>query len=192
MFGIATTGGRYERRAARRLSAWTRDYLREVALADLGCAVLGVFMAAQIRFSSNVTAPYLALSLALPVLWIAALWLAGAYDVRFIGTGSDEYRKVLNAGVSLTAAVAIFSYAVNLQVSRTYVVIALPSITLFDLIARYGMRKRLHWQRGHGKCLHSVLAVGHELAVADLVTELKRDKYHGLTVVGACVARPGE
>ena len=192
MFGIATTGGRYERRAARRLSAWTRDYLREVALADLGCAVVGVFMAAQIRFGSNVTPPYLALSLALPVLWIAALWLAGAYDVRFIGTGSDEYRKVLNAGVSLTAAVAIFSYAVNLQVSRVYVVIALPSITLFDLIARYAMRKRLHWKRGHGKCLHSVLAVGHELDVADLVTELRRDKYHGLTVVGACVAWPGE
>ena len=191
MFGIATTGGRYERRAARRLSTWTRGYLREVALADLGCAVLGVFMAAQIRFGNNVTSPYLALSLALPVLWIAALWLAGAYDVRFIGTGSDEYRKVLNAGVSLTAAVAIFSYAVNLQVSRTYVVIALPSITLFDLIARFAMRKRLHRQRGHGRCLHSVLAVGHELAVADLVTELGRDKYHGLTVVGACVAQPG-
>jgi exopolysaccharide biosynthesis polyprenyl glycosylphosphotransferase len=190
MFGIATSSGRYERRTAR-VSAWTRDYLREVALADLGCAVVGVFMAAQIRFGSNVTSTYLALSLALPVLWIGALWLAGAYDVRFIGTGSDEYRKVLNAGVSLTAAVAIFSYAVNLQVSRTYVVIALPSITLFDLIARYAMRKRLHWQRGHGKCLHSVLAVGHELAVADLVTELNRDKYHGLTVVGACVARPG-
>jgi exopolysaccharide biosynthesis polyprenyl glycosylphosphotransferase len=190
MFGIATSSGRYERRTAR-VSAWTRDYLREVALADLGCAVVGVFMAAQIRFGSNVTSTYLALSLALPVLWIGALWLAGAYDVRFIGTGSDEYRKVLNAGVSLTAAVAIFSYAVNLQVSRTYVVIALPSITLFDLVARYAMRKRLHWQRGHGKCLHSVLAVGHELAVADLVTELNRDKYHGLTVIGACVARPG-
>ena len=191
MFGIATSSGRYERRTARRVSTWTRDYLRQVALADLGCAVVGVFMAAQIRFGSNVTSTYLALSLALPVLWIGALWMAGAYDVRFIGTGSDEYRKVLNAGVSLTAAVAIFSYAVNLQVSRTYVVIALPSITLFDLIARYAMRKRLHWQRGHGKCLHSVLAVGHELAVADLVTELNRDKYHGLTVVGACVARPG-
>ena len=191
MFGIATSSGRYEATNGPRVSAWTRDYLREVALADLGCAVVGVFMAAQIRFGSNVTSTYLALSLALPVLWIGALWLAGAYDVRFIGTGSDEYRKVLNAGVSLTAAVAIFSYAVNLQVSRTYVVIALPSITLFDLVARYAMRKRLHWQRGHGKCLHSVLAVGHELAVADLVTELNRDKYHGLTVVGACVARPG-
>ena len=174
------------------MSTWTREYLREVVLADLGCAVLGVFIAAQVRFGSNVTSMYLALSLALPVLWIAALWLAGAYDVRFIGTGSDEYRKVLNAGVSLTAAVAIFSYAVNLQVSRTYVVIALPSITLFDLIARYAMRKRLHRHRMQGKCMHNVVAVGHELAVADLVTELGHDRYHGLTVVGACVIRPGE
>ena len=192
MFGVAATGGKIERRAPRRLSSWTRDYLREVALADLGCAVVGVFIAAQVRFGSNVTPMYLALSLALPVLWVAALWLAGAYDVRFIGTGSDEYRKVLNAGVSLTAAVAIFSYTVNLQLSRAYVVIALPSVTLFDLFARFAMRKRLHARRMRGKCLHNVVAVGHELAVAALITELGRDKYHGLTVVGACVVRPGE
>ncbi len=54
------------------------------------------------------------------------------------------------------------------------------------------MRKRLHHKRASGQCLHSVVAVGHELAVADLVTELGRDRYHGLTVVGACVAWPGE
>jgi exopolysaccharide biosynthesis polyprenyl glycosylphosphotransferase len=192
MFGVAATGGKIERRAAKRLSTWTKDYLREVALADLGCAVVSVFMAAQIRFGRNVTHTYLALSLALPVLWIAALWLAGAYDVRFIGTGSDEYRKVLNAGVSLTAAVAIFSYAINLELSRAYVVIALPTLTLFDLVARLALRKRLHHRRAAGKCGHSVIAVGHELAVAGLVTELGRDRYHGLTVVGACVVRPGE
>jgi exopolysaccharide biosynthesis polyprenyl glycosylphosphotransferase len=192
MFGVAASGGRIERRAVGRLSTWSRDYLRQVALADLGCAVVGVFMAAQVRFGSNVTPMYLGLSLALPVLWIAALWLAGAYDVRFIGTGSDEYRKVLNAGVSLTAAIAIFSYTVNLELSRAYVVIALPSVTVFDLFARFAMRKRLHGRRMRGKCLHNVVAVGHELAVAALITELGRDKYHGLTVVGACVVRPGE
>ena len=135
---------------------------------------------------------YLALSLALPVLWVAALWLAGAYDVRFIGTGSDEFRKVLNAGIGLTAAVAIFSYAINLELSRAYVVIALPGLTVFDMLARFALRKRLVRRRMHGKCMHSVVAVGHELAVADLVTELGRDGYHGLNVVGACVVQPGE
>ena len=196
MFGIAVTRSRYDRQASRRPSrrpsAWTRDYLRKAAVADLGCAIVGVFIAAQIRFGNDVTSTYAALSLALPVLWIAALWLAGGYDVRFIGTGSDEFRKVLNAGVGLTAAVALVSYAVNLDLSRGYVVIALPSVTLFDLIARYGIRKRLHKLRASGQCMQSVVAVGHELAVADLISELRRDRYHGLTVVGACVVRPGE
>jgi len=192
MFGVAATSDRVERRAARRLTTWSRDYLRQVALADLACGVVGVFMAAQLRFGSNVTPMYLALSLALPVLWVAALWLAGAYDVRFIGTGSDEFRKVLNAGIGLTAAVAIFSYAINLELSRAYVVIGLPSLTVFDMLARFGLRKRLVRRRMHGKCMHSVVAVGHELAVADLVTELGRDGYHGLNVVGACVVQPGE
>src|SRR5690349_18204547 len=192
MFGVAASGGKIERRAARRLSNWTRDYLRQVALADLGCAVVGVFIAAQVRFGSNVTAMYLGLSLALPVLWVAALWLAGAYDVRFIGTGSDEFRKVLNAGVGLTAAVAIFSYTINLELSRAYVVIALPGLTVLDMLARFALRKRLVRRRMHGKSMHRVVAVGHELAVADLVTELGRDRYHGLNVMGACVVQPGE
>jgi exopolysaccharide biosynthesis polyprenyl glycosylphosphotransferase len=192
MFGIAATRGRYERQASRRLSVWTKDYLRKAAVADLGCASLGVFAAAQLRFGSGVTGTYVALSLALPVFWIVTLWLAGGYDSRFIGTGSDEFRKVLNAGVSLTAAVAIFSYMINLEVSRGYLIIALPTVTVLDLGARYAIRKRLHRQRASGECLLSVVAVGHELAVADLVTELARDRYHGLTVVGACVVRPGE
>ena len=174
------------------MSNWTKDYLHKAAAVDLGCAEAGVLVAAQLRFGNGVTRSYLVLSLALPVLWVAALWLAGAYDTRFIGTGSDEFRKVLNAGVGLIAAIAIFSYAVNLQLSRGYVVIALPCVTVFDLFARYAMRKQLHRRRAAGKCLHSVIAVGHEPAVADLVKELKRDRYHGLTVVGACVAGPGE
>lgn len=180
------------RQTASSSSTWSRDYLRRAALADLGCAVIGVFAAVQLRFGEHVTGTYVALSLALPGLWLAAVALAGGYDIRFIGTGSDEFRKVLNAGVSLTAAVAIFSYLVNIDLSRAYVLIALPTVTLFDLAARYVMRKRLHKLRGTGRCMLSVVAVGHESAVADLVKELGRDRYHGMTVVGACVAHPSE
>ena len=190
MSGFAVAGDRYDRQVVRRVSGWARDYLRKAALADFGCAILGVFVAAQIRFGNDVTGTYLALSLAMPVLWITALWLSGGYDIRFVGTGSDEFRKVLNAGVGLTAALALFSYAINLQLSRAYVLIALPSTTVFDLVARYAVRKRLHSQRASGRCMLSVVAVGHELAVVELVKELGRDRYHGLTVVGACVAQP--
>jgi exopolysaccharide biosynthesis polyprenyl glycosylphosphotransferase len=192
MSGFAVVGDRYDRQAVRRVSGWARDYLRKAALADFGCAIIGVFLAAQIRFGNDVTSTYLALSLGMPVLWLIALWLSGGYDIRFVGTGSDEFRKVLNAGIGLTAALALFSYAINLQLSRAYVLIALPSTTLFDLVARYAVRKRLHSQRASGRCMLSVVAVGHEPAVADLVNELGRDRYHGLTVVGACVAQPSD
>jgi exopolysaccharide biosynthesis polyprenyl glycosylphosphotransferase len=192
MSGFVVARGRYDPRVVRRASGWERYYLRKAALADFGCAIMGVFAAAQLRFGNQVTGTYVALSLALPLLWLGAVWLAGGYDVRFIGTGSDEFRKVLNAGVGLTAAIALFSYAINLELSRAYVLIALPSTTVLDLVTRFTIRKRLHRQRAAGRCLLSVVAVGHEAAVADLVKELGRDRYHGLTVVGACVAHPSE
>jgi exopolysaccharide biosynthesis polyprenyl glycosylphosphotransferase len=190
--GFAVARDRPDRQAIRRAAGWERDYLRRAALADFGCGILGVFAAGQLRFGSGITGAYIALSLALPLVWLAAIWLAGGYDARFIGTGSDEYRKILNAGVGLTAAIAVFSYAVNIELSRAYVLIAMPATTLFDLVSRYAIRKRLHRQRATGRCLLSVVAVGHEAAVAELVKELGRDRYHGLTVVGACVAQPSE
>ena len=192
MSGFAVARGRYDPQLVRRATGWTRYYLRRAALADFGCAILGVFAAAQLRFGNEVTGTYVALSLALPVLWVGAVWLAGGYDVRFIGTGSDEYRKVLNAGVGLIAAIALLSYAINIELSRAYVLIALPTATALDLITRFTIRKRLHQQRALGRCLLSVVAVGHEAAVANLVKELGRDRYHGLAVVGACVAHPSE
>ena len=130
MSGFAVARGRYDPQVVRRVSGWERYYLRKAALADFGCAIMGVFAAAQLRFGNEVTGTYIALSLALPVLWVGAVWLAGGYDVRFIGTGSDEFRKVLNAGVGLIAAIALFSYAINLELSRAYVLIALPTATV--------------------------------------------------------------
>lgn len=160
------------------------------AVADVCCAVAATLLAVQLRFDNHLTVSYAVFSVMLPLLWLAAVALAGGYDPRFIGVGSEEFRKVLNAGVSLTAVVAIFSYAANINLSRGYVVIALPSVTLFDLVVRYVMRRHLHRMRGRGYCMRKVVAVGHERAVADLVSELQRENYHGLRVVGACVAGP--
>jgi exopolysaccharide biosynthesis polyprenyl glycosylphosphotransferase len=171
----------------RRSAAWARKYLQLAVLGDFGCASVAALAAVLLRFGNNAGHTYVALTLALPGLWLAALWLAGAYDVRFVGTGSDEFRKVMNAGVGLTAAIAIGSYANNMELSRGYLLIALPSMTLLDLIARYALRKRLHRLRAGGRCMQRVIAVGHEPAVAGLIAELRRDSYHGLSVVAACV-----
>lgn len=77
-------------------------HLRRAALLDFAIAVASSAMAIQVRFGSNVTFQYAALGLIFPLLWVLVLWLSAAYDDRYIGIDSDEFRKVLNAGVSPT------------------------------------------------------------------------------------------
>ncbi len=168
--------------------AWTSRYVRGVVAADCLAALAAGVFALLLRFAAPpLPADYLAFTLALPVVWVFAVGLSGAYDPRFIGVGSDEFRRILNTAVSLTAAVAIIAYATKTQVARGYVVIALPTVAVLDLAARFWMRKRLHRLRGIGLCMHKVVAVGHREAVDSLITQLKRDHYHGLDIVAVCL-----
>src|ERR1039458_6570674 len=139
-------------------AAWTSSYLRKAAVADVACAlVAGVLaLAAYDVHYHNWThqaAAYLAFTAVLPILWWVSVAVAGGYDSRFIGVGSDEFRRVLNAAVSLTAGVAIISYALKLEFARGYVVVALPSATVFDLVVRHRLRRRLHRLRSRGACI---------------------------------------
>jgi lipopolysaccharide/colanic/teichoic acid biosynthesis glycosyltransferase len=169
--------------------AWTSAYLRGAALADWTCALAAGAVAARVRFGGQACVPltYLSLTCGLPVAWWMSVLLAGGYDTRFIGLGSDEFRRILTAAVNLTAGLALVSYAAKLDLARGYMAIALPSATVMDLTARYLLRRRLHRRRVQGWCVRRVVAVGHAAAVARLVTVLRRDTYHGLAVVAACL-----
>ena len=175
-------------------ASWTSAYVRIAVLADCGCALAAGLVAFTIRFGSQGHTPstYLALSLSLPLLWPLTVALSGGYDSRFIGVGPDEFRKIVNAGMWLIAALAVLSYAARADIARGYVVIALPCITLLDLFVRYALRKRLHRFRRRGKCVRRAVAVGHASVVADLAVELRRETHHGLLVVAACLADPAD
>jgi len=164
-----------------------RGYLRRAACADFAMAAGSVAVAVLLRFGDHPTVKYVLLSALLPVIWMIMLSIFGAYDERIIGTGSDEFRKVLNAGWSLTAGLALLSYALHTELSRAYLLISMVAATMFDLLARYKLRKRLHRARDAGRCMSAVVAVGPEAAVGDLITELRREHYHGLEVVAACL-----
>jgi exopolysaccharide biosynthesis polyprenyl glycosylphosphotransferase len=174
--------------------AWTSAYLRRAALADWTCALTAGAVAARVRFGGQAYLPvsYLSLTCGLPVAWLMSVLLAGGYDARFIGLGSDEFRRILSAAVNLTACLAVVSYAAKLDLARGYMAIALPSATVMDLAARYLLRKRLHRRRVRGRCVRRVVAVGHAAAVARLVTVLRRDTYHGLAVAAACLVDAAE
>ncbi len=197
VFDHAVVSDARPRLAIREPVPWTRSYLRWAALTDCACGLLAGALALYVRFAGqgNLPPSYVGFAITLPVLWCSSVALAGGYGQRLFGAGSDEFRRVLNAAVGLAAGIAIMSYAAKIDFARGYFVIALPSVAAFDLAARYQLRKHLHRLRRAGSCMQRVVAVGHAPAVADLVATLRRDKYNGLRVVGACLAdrtRPAE
>ncbi len=169
--------------------AWLSVYLSTQAAADFLAALTASILATRIRFPGHGGLPtaYMALSCTLPILWGISVTLAGGYEARFIGLGSDEYRRILNAGIGLAAAIAIVSYAARLEIARGYMAVALPVTVCLDLAVRYVLRKQLHRMRNHGICIRYVVAVGHLESVAEFVATLGRDSRHGLSVVAACV-----
>jgi exopolysaccharide biosynthesis polyprenyl glycosylphosphotransferase len=177
-------------RATPSVISWTGRYLRQAVVIDVGAALVAGVIA--LRSRSHAPESFLALSLILPFAWVACVALARGYEARLIGAGADEFRRIINAGIALTAAVAMLSYATTAHVARGYVVIAMPSVVTLDLLARYWLRKRLHRVRAQGGCMRRAVAVGHPRDVEALINELRREPYHGLSVVSVCLAGNGD
>ncbi|MEV5747783.1 sugar transferase [Actinoallomurus sp. NPDC052308] len=175
-----------------RIQSWSSGYARQAWCVDFLVALLAGLFAFVARFRYPTfgdpwSTPYIGLSLVLPFLWTGVLGMARAYEHRLIGVGSEEFRRIIQAGFSLTATVAILAYATKIDVARGYVIVALPLTTGLDLVARYQLRKRLHRRRKAGECMRRVVAAGHRAAVADLVRQLRREPQHGMQIVAACL-----
>ncbi|MFF0579262.1 sugar transferase [Streptosporangium saharense] len=175
------------------LPGWVRRYRVRAAVADLGSASLAGALALFVRFGevTPYVTPYVLLSLALPVVWVCAIRVNRAYEPRLIGLGAEEFQRIFQCGFTITAALAIGAYVTKTDVARGYVVLALPLATLLTILARYGLRRRLHRRRAQGACMRRVVAVGHRASVTDLVRRFRRERYHGMEVVGVCVPYDG-
>ncbi|HEY8472131.1 MAG TPA: sugar transferase [Natronosporangium sp.] len=175
---------------------WEAGYQRTLLAADLAVGLAAGGLAFLARFGgAGVTAynqVYLLASALFPVGFVAVLAANRAYERRHLYVGTEEYQRVLRAGLWLTAGVAIVSYALDIPLARGWLLTAFPTATLACLVARFAIRKRLHRTRARGERLRRVIVVGHELAVLDLAGRLSRERFHGMEVVGACLPHPGE
>ena len=73
---------------------WAERYVRRLVALDAAVGLLAGGVAFAVRFGKlrDFTWPYLALTAALPLVWLAALALGRAYEQRFLFDGNDEYR----------------------------------------------------------------------------------------------------
>jgi exopolysaccharide biosynthesis polyprenyl glycosylphosphotransferase len=169
---------------------WEAGYVRTLLLTDALVGVLAAVAAFFGRFGTTATAHnrlYVVFSALMPLLLVGSLALTRAYERRFLFVGTDEYQRVIRAGISLTATSAIVAYSVDFPLARGYMLIVLPLAVGGCLVTRFLLRKRLHHRRYRGDCLKRVIVVGHELAVIHITRQLHRERYHGMEVVGACL-----
>jgi exopolysaccharide biosynthesis polyprenyl glycosylphosphotransferase len=168
---------------------WQGKYLSGIVVTDVLAAVVGAAVAFAARFGhlTDHSQVYALGLVALPAAWLAVLGLCRAFESRYLFVGTEEYQRVVNGAIVLTTTVALFSFALELPTSRVFVLIAIPTTALISISARFCWRKWLHRMRRSGRCMKRVVLVGHESSIAALIVQLRREHYHGLRVVAACL-----
>ena len=101
--------------------------MRSLVVLDFLAAAVAGLLALLVRFGTGGPDVYLLVTLAAPVVWVLSCASVRAYEQRFLGTGSEEFERVFNAGVRLLALTAVVSLAFRLEPARLYVLIALPT-----------------------------------------------------------------
>jgi exopolysaccharide biosynthesis polyprenyl glycosylphosphotransferase len=178
---------------------WAKRYARRVLVTDV-LVLIWVAFGVQIAWfgldsarvavsgsTADLAVGYTTVSLAVIVAWLIVLAVYDTRDRRYLGTGSAEYRRIVDASIRLFAFVAIVAYAFKIDLARGYIFIAFPLGTLVLMLSRWMWRQWLNAQRHGGAYSAQVLLVGSTDSVEHIARELARHPEEGYRVVAACV-----
>src|SRR6478609_7260803 len=179
-------------RTARR--TWSDRYARGLFVTDLLCllwAALGVHLF-EPPIPTRISAepgywPFVAVTALLVVGWLIALDWSGSRDGTVTGHGPTEYKRVIQASLSVFGLAAIGSFLFDLDLPRSYVILMLPAGLIALLATRYVWRRWLFRRRDDGAMMSEVVAVGDRHTVSEVLADLARSPRAGYRVVGVCV-----
>jgi exopolysaccharide biosynthesis polyprenyl glycosylphosphotransferase len=176
----------------RRVATWHRPYASVLVVSDLVAVLLASFTAlnmvpqAEAKFTSSLGLLETLYYVFLPVFWLIALWGYGAYDRRYLGMGTDEFKRVVRASVTVIATVSFlaFTFKKGGDLSRVSVAVALGAGLTYALILRFAARRVLHIVRGRGGASHRVLLIGTLSEALEVHTAITRTKFAGMVPIG--------
>src|SRR3954463_5013815 len=166
---------------ARRLMV---SYQRAALAGDAATAAVCSAIATVARFGSWHHKSYVALSLAVPVLWVLLVAVKRGYEQRVLGRGPEEYRRLWEAALLLFITTAVLSFSVKGDVARGYVTLVVPLTLALTVAWRTALR---HWAsrlRRRGLGVQDVLVVGPVTEARSLFDRLRKGGVHGLRPVG--------
>jgi len=165
-------------------SAWERSLLRLVVTADLlSASAVGGLTAAGSGLGLQAC---LVLAVLSAVGWALVLLLHGAYRVRHLGSGPEEFQAVMRAAVTLIAVLGLTAYATQTLLPRRWVLVAVPVAAVLTSVLRYAVRHQLQRQRARGRAMLRTLVVGSHTQATPVAADLARQSSYGYDVVGIC------
>lgn len=138
------------------------------------------------------TPSYWLLSVVIAGSWTVVLGLNGSRDKRVLGSGAEEYRRVIAGLVWMLGGLGFVAYFLQYAVGRSYVVIALPLGALALLSTRWFWRKRLLKMRAEGAASSRVLTVEGLDDIGRVTEHIGGSPTSGLTVVGQVSVQDSE
>ena len=161
----------------------TRAFLLDL-LVVVTAGITGFILRWAIPYSVELNDPtYVSFVVIIVVAWLLILVLRGAYDTRILGVGSEEFKRVVSATITVLGAVAIVAFALKLDLSRGFVLITFAVGFVLLLVVRWALRAWLRHERRYGHFLHRTVVVGAGPAMNEIVDLLDRDPVAGFTVV---------
>ncbi|WP_184838973.1 sugar transferase [Allocatelliglobosispora scoriae] len=155
-------------RNRRRLARWHRPYIALLVVVDIISALAGSWTAVQLfeqADSGFARFPIIYFNLIayamMPVGWLVLLWAGGAYDRRSLGVGTEEFKRVLRAAVTVTAGISILALGFKIDLSRWSVATAVSATLIYMLFMRTAARRALHSvRRRRHQATHRMLLTG--------------------------------
>ncbi|TMB92166.1 MAG: sugar transferase [Chloroflexi bacterium] len=156
---------------------------------DAVVALVAAGAGLEVRFGGSAEAavqgvPYSFVAAVLTPVWVGVLAAGGAYDRRFLASGADEYRRVINSGVWLTGLTVFGVFVLHVGLSRGFVGVTFPLLIATTLVERYTVRRALHRQLALGRVIHRTMVVGSHDEVRQLVDHMARVPWAGFSVIG--------
>ncbi|WP_083882779.1 sugar transferase [Brevibacterium senegalense] len=173
-------------------SDWRRTLPRRILAGDVLVIALTMVTAHSVRFGMAETRlanaanlPYWVVGVAIGALWLLALWIWRAWEIRVVGSGVLEYRRVVNATLALFGAVAIFSYVFGIELARGYVAVAFPVGMLLLVGWRWASRQVIVRMRQRGRLSRRLVIIGGPGEALQLHRSFARAPSSGFSPYGA-------
>jgi exopolysaccharide biosynthesis polyprenyl glycosylphosphotransferase len=184
-------------RSHKRVSRWHRPYTLILLVLDFISAALASWIASNLEKARTGFPParhllflqgdqlFVAFAyVVLPLGWLVLLWANGSYDRRYLGLGSEEFKRVARTSVTVVAGVSLLAFSTKTQLSRGTVAAVSVCAVGFILFGRVMARQILHVARrrtGHGA--HRMVLVGTLPEALEVYTAVTRSPAAGLIPV---------